>query len=237
MLSHSVSSWARRLSVAPALLSLFAVGCVPYAVHQQTKEELIKAKDANADLIKKYNSAVQQLMALRDKGGGVMPADYERLLKEVEDLRAQAANKVRPGFTPEEIARVGGDSDDGGIALGEALLFTEGSAKLKREASPLLERLVSVLTKDHPSEPFIIEGHTDNKPLRVTAEEFGDNLTLGYARAHAVSAYLMGKGIPESRMIVTTYSFNKPLDRDNVNSPEGRRQNRRVVVRLSTLKL
>ena len=244
MLSNCVGYWVRRLCVpaafrrlcAPAALSLLAVGCVPYAVHQQTKEELIKAKDANADLIKRYNSA---LMALKnpERGAGVMPADYEKLLRENEDLKAKVAGKLGPGFTPGEIAEVGGDDEDNGIAIGEALLFGEGSADLKREAYPLLDRLVAVLVKEHSSEPFIIEGHTDNQPLLKTAGKFGDNLTLGYARAHAVGSYLMSKGIPESRMIATSYSFNKPLKIDTVNSREGRRQNRRVVVRLTTLKL
>lgn len=236
MLSHCVGYWGRR-AIAPLALGFLAVGCVPYAVHQQTKEQLIQAKDANADLIKKYNTAVQQLMALRDKAPGGMPADYQKLLQEVEELRRQAANKLQPGFSQADADKLGVDREGDGIAIGEALLFSEGSADLKREASPLLDRLVLLLTKEHASEPFIIEGHTDNQPLQKTRDKFGDNLTLGYARAHAVGSYLMSKGIPESRMVAATYSFNKPINPESVSTKAGRQQNRRVVVRLTTLSL
>lgn len=236
MVFDFVGVLGRRLSVVPLGFLLLAVGCVPYSVHQQTKEDLIKAKDANADLIKKYNSAVQQLMSLKDKPGA-MTAGYPDLRDEVERLKSELANKVRPDFTPEEIERVGGVEEEGGLAIGDALLFAEGSAKLKREAFPILDKLVSILSKEHPSEPIVIEGHTDNQPLNVTIKEFGDNLTLGYARAHAVGSYLMSKGIAESRMVVTSYSFNKPLNKNNASTKQGREQNRRVVVRLSTLKL
>jgi len=222
----------------PGFLGLSAVGCVPYSVHQQTKEELIKAKDANADLIKKYNSAVQQLMALKERGGeGVVPANYKELQDEVARLRAEAARNVRPGFSPKDIEGVGGGATDegGGLALGEALLFAEGSAELKRQAYSTLDKIVGLLVGEHASEPFVIEGHTDNQPVVRTVKLYGDNVTLGYARAHAVYQYFRDKGIPESRMTIHTYAYNKPVSEpDKVNSSDGRAQNRRVVVRLGT---
>lgn len=230
--------WGGRTLGVPVLLSLLAVGCVPYSVHQATKEQLVLAKEANADLVKKYNSAIQELMRKRESGG-VSLAEYQKLKSDYDALQAQAGSKsVRPQFTDEDLQKVpGSQSDDGGLALGDALLFAEGSADLKREAFGLLDNVASLLKNEHPGEPVIIEGHTDNQPLKVRLKEFGDNLTLGYARAHAVYKYLESKGVAADRMTAHTYADTKPFNASDVSSASGRSRNRRVVVRLGTSRI
>ncbi|HZN57766.1 MAG TPA: OmpA family protein [Planctomycetota bacterium] len=229
---HVRYSAYRGLCVLGAGLGLMLTGCVPYATHQQTRQELEKAKDANSDLIKRYNAAVQQLMA-KDKDGGasVVPANARLSELESENARLKKELATKPEFTPDEIKRVGGDDEAGGIALGSALLFSEGSADIRKEAFRNLDELCQILRKEYPHDIVEIEGHTDNQPIEKVRQRYPDNLTLSYQRAYAVSKYLRDKGIPESRMIIHSYSYNKPLDKDKVDTKEGRRENRRVVVR------
>jgi flagellar motor protein MotB len=83
----------------------------------------------------------------------------------------------------------------------------------------------------------IIEGHTDNKPLDRTKKLYEVNMNLGYARARAVFNYVLDHSLPEDRMILYSYSFNKPLDPATASTDEGRRANRRVVIRRGGTKI
>jgi len=217
------------LSVCGVVL---VVGCVPYSTYQQTKAELEKAKDANADLVRKYNQAMQKLMGQQNERApdtSALQAELARLRQENDSLKSRKI--VQPEFPPEVSKRLGLESEEGGLRLGEHLLFNEGSAKLKPEASKLLDEIVALLKSDYAGEVVIIEGHTDNQPLLRTKALWKYNIRLAYERAQAVFEYFIDHGIPESQMVVRAYSFNKPVDPATVNTTEGRAQNRRVVVR------
>ena len=64
----------------------------------------------------------------------------------------------------------------------------------------------------NPDRLVLIEGHCDE---RGTAEY---NLALGERRALAAKAYLLARGIAESRMTVTSYGFERPLCREHAES-------------------
>jgi outer membrane protein OmpA-like peptidoglycan-associated protein len=215
--------------------ALLAVGCVPYETYNQTRMDLDKAKELNADLTKKYNQAMQKLLAMEKMG----PADHSACNAKYAELERQMSTRpVTPDFTAKDIADVPGAQDEGGgLRLGEALLFPEGLASLKPDAFRPLDEIVNMLKSKYPDEKVIIEGHTDNQPLVKTRETWKQNMNLGYNRAWAVFRYFLDHGIPESRMVVHSYSFNKPLDPGTVNSDDGRKQNRRVVIRRGGMKL
>ena len=215
---------------------LLAVGCVPYETYNQTRMDLDKAKELNADLTKKYNQAMQKLLAMEKMG----PSDHSACNAKYAELQREMSSRpVTPDFTDKDIKSVMGAEvePDGGLRLGEALLFPEGSDNLKPEAFRTLDQTVALLKGTYPDEMVIIEGHTDNQPLLKTRERWKQNMNLGYNRAWAVFRYFLDHGVPESRMVVTSYSFNKPLDPLTVNSDVGRKQNRRVVIRRGGLKL
>ena len=217
--------------------ALLAVGCVPYETYNQTRQDLDKAKELNADLTKKYNQAMQKLLAMEKLG----PADHSACNAKYAELQRELSSRqvaVTPEFAPKDIAGVtGAQGEDGGLGLGEDLLFPEGSDTLKPEAFRSLDQVVNILKTTYPDDKVIIEGHTDNQPLVKTRDRWKQNMNLGYNRAWAVFRYFLDHGVPESRMVVTSYSFNKPLDPEKVNSPEGRKQNRRVVFRRGGMRL
>ena len=210
-------------------VAVFSVGCVPYQKYRDTVSKLDRAKAHNADLIKKYNQLMARYMA---KTGSPEMTSQERaaLLADIERLKSDLHRK--PQFRPEDIPPTT-KFEDGGIALGEALLFAPGSARLKPGAAPILNQIVDVLQSQYTGERFIIEGHTDNQPLNSTAKIWKFNMTLAYNRALAVFQYFLDHGIGEDRMVVYSFSFNKPVNPTAVNTTTGRRENRRVVVRRS----
>lgn len=209
-------------------LALLAVGCVPYQTYEQTRADLDKAKELNADLTKKYNQAV---LRLKEKDSG---ANHDACNARYAELQKEFMNRpaVTPAFTADDLKRVRGaeEEEGGGLRLGEALLFPEGSDRLKPEAFRTLDEIIALLKDTYPGEKVIIEGHTDNQPLQKTLTLWKQNMNLGYARARAVFTYFLDHGIPESRMGVHSYSFNKPVD-STKTGPESWKENRRVVIR------
>lgn len=221
-----------RVMLLSVLGAVFLVaGCVPYQTYKGTKDELERAKSLNADLVRKYNDA---MLRLRNAGGeGTDPgllAELAALRRENEEL------KQGKEFTPAEVASIpGSENEGGGLRLGEALLFAEGRADFRPGAQTVLDGVVSLLMQPkYRDNMVIIEGHTDNQPLKQTKKLWQHNMRLGYERAQKVFEYFITQGIPESRMVVRAYSFNKPTDPATVDSPAGRAKNRRVVVRLGS---
>jgi len=71
-------------------------------------------------------------------------------------------------------------------------------------------------------EVVVVIGHTDS----VGTEEY--NMKLGARRAAAVSAYLIGKGVPKNLVYTESKGETQPVADNKTN--EGRAKNRRVVL-------
>lgn len=99
------------------------------------------------------------------------------------------------------------------------VFFATGSSKLLAKSYPKLNDVVTIL-KENPSYKVNVDGHTDD----VGKDE--NNQTLSENRAAAVKAYLVSKGIDESRLTSTGYGETKPVA-DN-KTAAGRAKNRRV---------
>jgi outer membrane protein OmpA-like peptidoglycan-associated protein len=102
------------------------------------------------------------------------------------------------------------------------ILFATGKADLRPESRPVLKEIASTL-KDHADLKVVIEGHTDNVGTAAA------NLTLSEARAAAVKAALVADfGIAADRMTTRGLGDTQPAVANT--TPEGRAQNRRVVI-------
>jgi len=107
------------------------------------------------------------------------------------------------------------------------ILFVTGSAKLQSKSFKGLNEVAQIM-KDNPGMSLNIDGHTDN----VGSDE--KNQVLSDNRANAVKAYLVSKGVEESRISATGYGETKPIA-DN-KTAAGRQQNRRSELTLSYYK-
>ncbi|MBU0519733.1 flagellar motor protein MotB [bacterium] len=111
------------------------------------------------------------------------------------------------------------------VHLTETVLFESGRAKMQEEALKLLREIAPVLVKS--GRPIVIEGHTDNIPIRTMT--YQSNWQLSAARAANVVEYLTDRaGVPGGQMAAAAYADQKPVE-SNV-SPEGRAKNRRVDI-------
>lgn len=109
-----------------------------------------------------------------------------------------------------------------GSVTTRGILFDSGSDGLRPESTPVLEELRDMLA-DHPELAVVIEGHTDAQGEDAT------NQDLSERRAAAVVRYLVDEGIEAARLSSSGRGESEPVA-DNA-TPEGRQQNRRVVIR------
>jgi chemotaxis protein MotB len=116
------------------------------------------------------------------------------------------------------------------LILQERILFPSGSAELKPETYPILDKLYEIL-KDLPN-PVEVEGHTDSIPIYT--EKFPSNWELSTARASSIVRYFIAKGINPERLKASGYADTKPIASNA--TPEGRAQNRRVEIVILNIK-
>ncbi len=117
------------------------------------------------------------------------------------------------------------------LQIQDRMLFDSGLAELKTEGKTILKQLLPMLQK--ASGMIMVEGHTDNKPIKTV--KYPSNWELGAARASSVVKHLIELGMLEHRFRATSYSDTQPIDSNQTK--EGRQKNRRVSLLLKMPKL
>jgi len=113
-----------------------------------------------------------------------------------------------------------------------SIIFGFDSHQLDEDGKAEAERVLEVMQKN-PEVRLQLTGHAD----AVGDDEY--NLRLSERRAQSVADYLIGKGIQTSRIKVTAAGETRPIAintyEDGTDSPEGRRLNRHVSIKLENL--
>ncbi len=114
------------------------------------------------------------------------------------------------------------------ITMSGALLFDSGSATLRAQAVPIVQKLGTILN-NYPNNLIEVEGHTDNVPIH--SSKFEDNDVLSMYRALYVSNVLRENSIINPGHVKSSGCGEYDPIADN-STPEGRARNRRVEVKV-----
>ncbi|MFC1621665.1 flagellar motor protein MotB [Candidatus Omnitrophota bacterium] len=107
------------------------------------------------------------------------------------------------------------------------VLFDSGKTDIKEEANSSLDKVAKVLKENLPGREIGIGGHTDNEPIKHSG--WKSNWELSTARATSVLHYLVDeRGVVPEMVSATGHGKYKPTVSND--TPEGRRQNRRVEI-------
>lgn len=140
----------------------------------------------------------------------------------------KALERLKPEVTAKKV-RVTDDERGLVITLSGDAYFDPGSARLKAEIRPVLEK-ISQIIKEVPN--FVrVEGHTDNSPITITGalEKYETNWELSSARGVNIVRYLVeNEEITPEQMSAVAFAQYRPIDDNNI--PEGRAFNRRVDI-------
>jgi chemotaxis protein MotB len=112
------------------------------------------------------------------------------------------------------------------ISISDKLLFKSGSYNVTEGAYTVLEKIAKVIN-DQPEMEVMIEGHTDNTPIKRNIIQ--DNWDLSALRATAITRILQYKfGVVPNRLIAAARSQYIPLVAND--SAENRAKNRRTKI-------
>ncbi len=138
---------------------------------------------------------------------------YEGL---VEDLEAEVATgqieieQLREGLR---------------LNLAQEVLFASGSAQVNASGRGVLKK-VAERVRSVPN-PVVVEGHTDNVPVRRNAR-WASNWELASERASGVVRLLVQGGVAAERLRAVSRSQFDPVARND--TPQGRARNRRIEI-------
>jgi len=103
------------------------------------------------------------------------------------------------------------------------VLFDLDKATIRKESYDTLNSVAEIM-KEYPNTQFLIEGHTDSQG----SDSY--NMKLSKERAASVKEYLIGQGLPASRLSSEGFGETRPVATNATAA--GRQKNRRVEISL-----
>ena len=156
-------------------------------------------------------------------GTTIMSTDARRQRESAEEL--DLVQNIRKEMEKADVTkRSSVQVTERGVSLrleGE-LVFGSGSAELRPEALPLLDKVAAIALER--VERLDVEGHTDSLPIQN--ERFPSNWELSSARAGSAARYMISRNVPRSRVRAVGYADTEPIAAND--TPQNRALNRRV---------
>jgi len=180
------------------------------SVITKAQAESIKASIANISSKDAYIKDLQSAMARKDSLNMALVLKLKGALADINDQDVEIKVEGSAVF----------------ISVSDKLLFKSGSYDITPQAKVVLEKVATVL-KSQPEIQFMVEGHTDSKP--ISTKFIKDNWDLSVLRATSVVRMLqIDFGLDPKRMIAAGKSEYVPVTTNDTE--EGRAANRRTKI-------
>ena len=223
--------WSKRMLAMAALGTiLVSTGC------EKIKKERDALRLENANLREQLASRDQALLTCEDR---VQDLEGQIITTDAPDYEPVAYPPPAPEpvvapsrIDPGELEDLGGTVDEYQgtitVSLASDILFDPGKAKLKSGAKRKLDRIASIIAREHPGKLIRVEGHTDSDPIKKSKNLWQDNWDLSFNRARSVGLYLTSRGVPNGDLSMVALADTRPLSSNKSRS--GKAQNRRVEI-------
>lgn len=206
--------------------------------HKSLQADYTEMNQRYTDLLKSSLSKTEQLnLALKQKEE-MLSAREKRLVELESIIRRQdsitnALNEIVKrallSFNSEELT-VEMKNGKVYVSLSDKLLFKSGSADIEEKGQEAIKKLADVLNKN-PEIDVLIEGHTDNVPLRSSVN-FKDNWELSTGRATNIVRIISDVSKVNPKRL-TAAGRSEYMPKVSNDTPEGRAKNRRTEIILT----
>lgn len=182
------------------------------SVITEAQSESIKKSLENINTKDAYIKDLQSAMARKDSLNMRLVLSLKGALQDVNDQDVEINVEGSAVF----------------ISVSDKLLFKSGSYEITARAKEVLGKVAQVL-KSQPELQFMVEGHTDNKPINTGFIK--DNWDLSVLRSTAVVRTLQKDfGLDPSRMIAAGRSEYLPLKSNDTNDDRALNRRTRIMV-------
>jgi len=205
------------------------------------EERLAEARANNAKLLEQY----QSLQASLDKSINQSGTNISKLVDEInasnkyikqltdaksksDSLNIVLTNNLTRSLSKEELKDVNVQVLKGVvyISLNDNMLYKTGSYEISERAGQTLSKIAKIIT-DYKDYEVLIEGNTDNVPIR--RENIRNNWDLSCLRASSVVQALQNQyGVNPSRLTAGGRGEYNPLESNDTDA--GRTRNRRTQI-------
>ena len=152
----------------------------------------------------------------------------EREISELDKTRMEIETSLKDQIAQKEIKL---EEIEGKLKVTfvDKILFDSGSVMIKPKGQEVLLKLADSF-RDNKDQNIAVEGHTDDVQIgSALLDRFPTNWELSTARSTAVVRFLQEKGnIEPERLTASGFSYFRPVATNE--TPEGRKQNRRIEV-------
>ncbi len=242
--------------LAAALLALPGCNRKEIAAFQQQNSDLTKSRDQlqaekmalqqssnrnsaalNADLLTKSTqvSQLNQTLGTTEQdlaGKNARVAELQRILDEKDAATKALRQKVADallGFNSQDL-QVNVKNGKVYVSLSEQLLFKSGATKVDPAGQDALIKLANALTGNKDIN-ILVEGHTDNVPIKGVVNGAKDNWDLSVLRATEITRLLTAAGIDPTQITPSGRGQYLPVAAND--TPQDKALNRRTDIILT----
>jgi len=185
--------------------------------YKDTQERAAKLAEENAEISERLRDVESQLAQKEAQLTSLSSSVQEKstavqsLRDQLQDLNVQL-DETNRGLT---------------MTILDQLLYAPGKAQLSPEGKVLIGKVAAIIQREFPGREIIVEGHTDNQPIRHSS--WASNWELSSARAVGIVHVLVGDhGFDPAK--ISGMSFGEFRPAASNDTAEGRRLNRRSVI-------
>jgi len=165
-------------------------------------------------------------------GKNARVAELQRILDEKEAATNALRKKVADallGFNAQDL-QVNVKNGKVYVSLSEQLLFKSGSTKVDPQGQDALIKLANAL-KDNKDVNVLVEGHTDNVPIKGVVNGARDNWDLSVLRATEITRLLTSAGLDPNQVTPSGRGQYMPVAAND--TPQNKALNRRTDIILT----
>ena len=200
------------------------------ATQAQLEEDKKNLQAQNNKLLSENNRLLDTIEALKFelKQEKMTVQQKEKEVSELDRTRKEIETSLKEQIAQKDIKL---EEIEGKLKITfvDKILFDSGSVTVKPKGQEVLLKLAASF-KDSEDQKIAVEGHTDDVQIgSALLDRFPTNWELSTARATAVVRFLQEKGnVAPERLTASGFSLYSPVAANE--TPEGRKQNRRIEI-------